>query len=135
MLNYSIDIVNYFTDNSTRYTKTHKRDFFVSYNDNVKLNDKIKDIKIILIRSSFISNYDKTVSKNDKRYTFSIIVYKASSLRRHSIVVADEVTYDQDLESYIQATMISPLISTLHILMQLALPFDVSQDTSQGIEN
>ena len=71
MLNYSIDIVNYFTDNNTRYTKTHKRDFFVSYNDSVKLNDK-KDIKITLSRSSFISNYDKTVSKNDKRYTFSI---------------------------------------------------------------
>ena len=48
MLNYSIDTVNYFTDNSTRYTKTHKRNFFVSYNDNVKLNDKIKDIKITL---------------------------------------------------------------------------------------
>ena len=72
MLNYSIDMVNYFTDNSTRYTKAHKRNFFVSYNDNVKLNDKIKDIKITLIRSSFISDYDKTVSKNDKRYTFSI---------------------------------------------------------------
>ena len=72
MLNYSIDMVNYFTDNSTRYTKTHKRNFFVSYNDNVKLNDKIKDIKITLIRSSFISNYDKTVSKNDKRCTLSI---------------------------------------------------------------
>ena len=71
MLNYSIDIVNYFTDNNTRYTKTHKRDFFVSYNDSVKLNDK-KDIKITLSRSSFISNYDKTVSENDKRYTFSI---------------------------------------------------------------
>ena len=71
MLNYSIDIVNYFTDNNTRYTKTHKRDFFVSYNDSVKLNDK-KDIKITLSRSSFISNYDKTFSKNDKRYTFSI---------------------------------------------------------------
>ena len=71
MLNYSIDIVNYFTDNNTRYTKTHKRDFFVSYNDSVKMNDK-KDIKITLSRSSFISNYDKTVSKNDKRYTFSI---------------------------------------------------------------
>ena len=71
MLNYSIDIVNYFTDNNTRYTKTHKRDFFVSYNDSVKLKDK-KDIKITLSRSSFISNYDKTVSKNDKRYTFSI---------------------------------------------------------------
>ena len=71
MLNYSIDIVNYFIDNNTRYTKTHKRDFFVSYNDSVKLNDK-KDIKITLSRSSFISNYDKTVSKNDKRYTFSI---------------------------------------------------------------
>ena len=71
MLNYSIDIVNYFTDNNTRYTKTHNRDFFVSYNDSVKLNDK-KDIKITLSRSSFISNYDKTVSENDKRYTFSI---------------------------------------------------------------
>ena len=71
MLNYSIDIVNYFTDNNTRYTKTHKRDFFVSYNDSVKLNDK-KDIKITLSRSSFIGNYDKPVSKNDKRYTFSI---------------------------------------------------------------
>ena len=71
MLNYSIDIVNYFTDNNTRYTKTHKRDFFVSYNDSVKLNDK-KDIKITLTRSSFISNYDKTVSKNDKSCTFSI---------------------------------------------------------------
>ena len=79
MLFRSIDIVNYFTDSSTRYTKTHKRDFFVSYNDNVKFYDKIKHIKITLIRSSFISNYDKTVSKNDKRYTFSIIVYKASS--------------------------------------------------------
>ena len=53
MLNYSIDIVNYFTDNNTRYTKTHKRDFFVSYNDNVKLNDK-KDIKITLTRSSLL---------------------------------------------------------------------------------
>ena len=71
MLNYSIDMVNYFTDNSTRYTKAHKRNFFVSYNDNVKLNDKIKDIKITLTRSSFISNYDKTGNKNDKRYTFS----------------------------------------------------------------
>ena len=37
----------------------------------VKSNDKRKDIKITLTRSSFISNYDKTVSKNDKRYTFS----------------------------------------------------------------
>ena len=72
MLNYSIDIVNYFTDSSTRYTKTHKRDFFVSFNDNVKLNDKRKDIKITLTRSSFISYYDKTVSKNDQRYTFNI---------------------------------------------------------------
>ena len=71
MINYSIDLANYFIDNSTRYTKTHKRDFFVSYNDSVKLNDK-KDIKITLSRSSFIGNYDKPVSKNDKRYTFSI---------------------------------------------------------------
>ena len=34
MINYSIDLANYFIDNSTRYTKTHKRDFFISYNDN-----------------------------------------------------------------------------------------------------
>ena len=59
-------------------------------------------------------------------------VNKVSSKRRHSIVAADEVTYDQDLESYIKAAMMSPLISTLHILMQLALPFDVFQDTSPG---
>ena len=76
MLNYSIDMVNYFTDNSTRYTKTHKRNFFVSYNDNVKLNDKIKDIKITLTRSSFINNYNKTVVKMTKGIPS---VYKVSS--------------------------------------------------------
>jgi len=32
MINYSIDIANYSTDNSTRYTKT-QRHFFVSYYD------------------------------------------------------------------------------------------------------
>ena len=44
--------------------------------------------------------------------------------------MADEVTYYQRLESYIQAAMISLLTTTLHILMQLALAFDVFLDTS-----
>ena len=70
MLYYSIDIVNYFTDNSTRYTQ--KEISLSPTMTMVKSNNKRKDIKITHTGSSFIINYDKTVSKIDKRIAVSI---------------------------------------------------------------